>query len=95
MQPCVYLLTNKKDGVIYIGVTSSVIQRVWQHKNHMVDGFSKKYNASLLVYFEMHGSMLEAITREKQLKNWKRKWKVDLIESNNPMWNDLWDSISH
>jgi putative endonuclease len=95
MQPCVYILANKKHGTIYIGVTSHLVKRIWQHKNHMVDGFTKKYNVSQLVYFEMHSTMLDAITREKKLKNWKRQWKIDLLEASNPAWDDLWESINH
>jgi len=95
MQPCVYILANKKHGTIYIGVTSHLVKRIWQHKNHMVDGFTKKYNVSQLVYFEMHSTMLDAITREKKLKNWKRQWKIDFLEASNPAWDDLWESINH
>jgi putative endonuclease len=95
MQPCVYILANKKHGTIYIGVNSHLVNRIWQHKNHMVDGFTKKYNVSQLVYFEMHSTMLDAITREKKLKNWKRQWKIDLLEASNPAWDDLWESINH
>jgi putative endonuclease len=91
--PCVYILASKKDGVLYIGVTSNLVQRIWQHKNKQVDGFSKKYNVDKLVYFELCDEMLGAITREKQLKKWKRDWKIRLIEKENPKWNDLWESI--
>jgi len=93
MNPSVYILTNKKNGTLYIGVTSHLIQRIWQHKNDLVDGFTKRYGTHTLVYFEMHESMLSAIVREKQLKKWNRQWKVDLIIKENPEWKDLWPEI--
>ncbi len=91
--PSVYILASKKNGTLYIGVTSSLIQRVWQHKNKQVAGFTEKYNVSTLVYFEQHETMGTAITREKQLKKWNRDWKINLIEENNPQWEDLWEQI--
>ena len=94
MQPAIYILSNKKYGVLYIGVTSNLIQRIWQHKQGLVDGFSKKYSTHSLVYYELHQTMLDAISREKQLKNWKRRWKLDLIESMNPRWEDHWNNIN-
>jgi putative endonuclease len=93
MNPSVYILTNKKNGTLYIGVTSHLIRRIWQHKNDSVDGFTKRYGTHNLVYFEMHESMLSAIAREKQLKKWNRQWKVDLIIKENPEWKDLWPEI--
>jgi putative endonuclease len=92
-QPCVYILASRKNGSLYIGVTSNLIKRVWEHKNHQVEGFTKKYGVSVLVYFEMHQDMSAAIVREKQLKKWRRQWKVRLIEENNPGWNDLFYSL--
>ena len=92
-QPAIYILSNKKGGVLYIGVTSNLPKRVYQHQTHQVDGFSKKYNLNNLIYFELHGSMLDAISREKQLKHWNRKWKIRLIEKTNPEWLDLSKSI--
>ena len=92
-EPCVYILASKKYGTLYTGVTSDVIQRVWQHKNHCVDGFTKKYNVTELVYFEMHGSMIEAIVREKELKKYTRVDKIRLIERDNPYWIDLYPSL--
>jgi putative endonuclease len=92
-QPCVYILANKPRGTLYIGVTSDLIARTWQHKNDLVDGFSEQYQVHLLVYYEMHATMLEAITREKQLKKWNREWKIKLIESINENWTDLYDQI--
>jgi len=92
-QPAVYSLTNKRNGTLYVGVTSDLIQRVYQHKNNLVDGFSKKYQTHKLVYFEQHQTMDTAITREKQIKEWKRAWKINLIEKRNPYWNDLYKDL--
>jgi putative endonuclease len=92
-QPCVYMLANKPRGTLYIGVTSDLIARIWQHKNEVVQGFSQKYALHYLVYYEMHETMLEAITREKQLKKWNREWKIKLIEGFNENWTDLYSQI--
>jgi putative endonuclease len=92
-QPAVYILTNKKDGTLYIGVTSDLVKRIHEHKNHVISGFTDKYNLRSLVYFEMHNDMVSAITREKQLKKWNRQWKIELIEKQNPVWKDLYPSI--
>ncbi|MCB0032361.1 MAG: GIY-YIG nuclease family protein [Anaerolineales bacterium] len=92
-EPCVYILASKKNGTLYTGVTSDLVQRVWEHKNDLAEGFTKKYHVHTLVYFEFHDTMLEAITREKQVKKWRRQWKIDLIEEANPQWRDLWDDI--
>jgi len=92
-QPYVYILASKKSGTLYIGVTSNLIQRIWQHKNNQMEGFTKKYNVHSLVYFEQHEMLESAITREKQIKKWKRDWKIKLIEKNNPQWVDLWLEI--
>jgi putative endonuclease len=89
----VYILASKRNGTLYIGVTSDLIKRVWAHKNHVTDGFTKKYNANKLVYFEVHQESLQAITREKNLKYWKRAWKIALIEKQNPEWNDLSEDL--
>jgi len=91
--PCVYLLASKPGGVIYLGVTSDIVKRVWQHKNAFVDGFSKKYHVHVLVWFEPHQGMESAILREKRIKKWKRAWKVELIEEGNPGWRDLYGEI--
>lgn len=93
-QPCVYILSNKSRGTLYIGVTSDLIGRIWQHKNDLVEGFSKKYQLHLLVYFEPVETMLAAITREKQLKKWNRSWKIELIETNNSVWRDLYAELT-
>ncbi len=83
-QPCVYLLASKRNGTLYVGVTSDLVKRVWEHKNDLVEGFTAKYGVHLLVYYEMHADMLGAITREKQIKKWDRSWKLKLVERNNP-----------
>ena len=89
--PCVYILANKPNGTLYIGVTSNLVQRVWQHKNDLVEGFTKRYGIHRLVWYEAHENMESAITREKMLKRWKRAWKIRLIEKANPKWSDLYD----
>ena len=89
-QPCVYILSNQARGTLYIGVTSDLIGRIWQHKQDLVDGFSKQHQLHLLVYFEVAETMLAAITREKQLKKWNRDCKIELIEANNSAWRDLY-----
>jgi putative endonuclease len=92
-QTATYILANKPNGTIYIGVTSNIISRIWQHKNHEVDGFTKKYCVTTLVYFELHERMQDAILREKQLKKWRREWKIELIENDNPDWRDLYSEL--
>ena len=92
-QPAVYILASQPSGTLYVGVTSDLKKRVWEHKNDMADGFTKKYGVHRLVYFEFHASMIEAITREKQIKRWYREWKVNLIEKDNPEWRDLWSIL--
>ena len=92
-QPAVYILASKPNGTLYIGVTSNLIKRIWEHKNDMVEGFTKRYNIHRLVWYELHETMESAITREKRLKNWKRKWKLELIESSNPKWQDFYHRI--
>ena len=89
----VYILSNKKEGTLYIGVTSDLIKRVYEHKNKVVPGFSKLYNLDKLVYYEILDNIEEAIKREKQLKNWHREWKINLIKETNIEWNDLYQSI--
>ncbi len=89
----VYILASKKNGTIYIGVTNDLIKRVWEHKNRVVEGFTKKYNVHNLVYYEQCPDVREAIAREKQLKGWHRQWKIDLIEQSNPAWEDLYDEL--
>ena len=91
--PCVYMLASERNGTLYIGVTSDLVNRCWEHKSDLVDGFTKKYEVHHLVYYELHEDMTAAILREKQLKKWRREWKLRLIEEQNPQWNDLWDEI--
>ena len=92
-QPAVYLLANKRNGTLYVGVTSDLVKRIWEHKNNMVEEFTKQYNVHQLVWYELHESMESAIMREKRLKDWKRAWKLELIENKNPDWLDLYDTI--
>jgi putative endonuclease len=89
----VYILASKRNGTLYIGVTGDLIRRVYQHKNKTADGFTKQYEVDKLVYFEETTEVESAIVREKQLKKWNRKWKLDLIEKSNPKWEDLYDKI--
>jgi putative endonuclease len=89
----VYIMANERNGTIYVGVSSNLIQRVWQHKNHLADGFTKKYKITTLVYFEQALTIESAIAREKELKGWSREKKIFLIEEKNPYWMDLYDSI--
>jgi putative endonuclease len=88
-QPAIYILASQRNGTLYIGVTSNLPQRIYQHQHGLIDGFSKKYNTKTLVYFELYEDMLTAISREKSLKSITRKKKIVLIESNNPQWDDL------
>ena len=89
----VHILANRKNGPIYIGVTSDLLKRVYEHKNKLVDGFTKKYNIHQLVFYEATESIESAVIREKQMKKWNREWKVNLIEKFNPEWNDLYDNL--
>jgi putative endonuclease len=91
--PCVYMMTNRPNGVLYVGVTSQLPTRVWQHKTGVMQGFTSQYRLYQLVWYEQHGSMAAAILREKQIKAGSRQRKVDLIESMNPQWADLYDQI--
>jgi putative endonuclease len=87
-QPCVYILASRRHGTLYIGVTSDLLGRLWQHRNKMSRGFTSRYNVMRLVHFEMAETMESAISREKQLKAWRREWKIALIEAENPLWED-------
>ena len=94
MKQCyVYILASKKNGTLYIGVTSDLVKRIYEHKQKLIDGFTKEYNVHALVYFESYKDIKEAILREKQMKKWNRKWKIRLIEEKNPEWKDLYDEI--
>ena len=89
-----YIMASKRNGTLYIGVTSDLVKRSYQHRNNLVDGFTQKYKIHDLVYFEHHGNILSAIQREKRLKEWQRKWKLALIEKDNPGWRDLYPDIT-
>ena len=89
----IYILASRKHGTLYIGVTNNLIKRVYEHKQDLVEGFTKKYNVHMLVYFEQTNNVESTITREKQMKAWKRQWKIDLIEEKNPEWKDLYSDI--
>ena len=91
--PCVYIMASKRNGTLYIGVTSDVVRRAWEYKSDAIDGFTKKYGVHLLVYYEMHASMPDAILREKRMKRWNRAWKIELIERSNPQWRDLYEDL--
>ena len=92
--PFIYILASKRKGTLYIGVTSNLQKRIWEHREEVTDGFTKKYNIHRLVYYESHASMESAIVREKDLKGWNRDWKIKLIEKTNPKWEDLFHKLS-
>ncbi|OJW51494.1 MAG: hypothetical protein BGO67_06970 [Alphaproteobacteria bacterium 41-28] len=93
MEYFVYIMTNKSKGTLYIGITNNLIRRVYEHKNELTDGFTKKYKIKRLVHFEVFDYVHNALQREKTLKHWKRDWKIRLIEELNPQWKDLWETI--
>jgi putative endonuclease len=93
-QPGVYILASQRNGTLYIGVTSNLVQRVWQHREGVVEGFTQQHSVKRLVWYELHESMLGAIAREKAIKKWRRDWKLRLIEASNPQWLDLWPAIT-
>ena len=92
-QPAVYLLASRYRGTLYVAVTSDLVQRIWQHRQGLVEGFTQRYGVHMLVWFEQHATMLNAIAREKRIKEWKQTWKLELIETNNPRWRDLYDDL--
>ncbi len=92
-RPCVYMLASRRHGTLYVGVTSNLLKRVWEHKEDLVPGFTRRYGVHTLVWFEMHETMGAAIAREKAVKEWKRRWKVELIEKDNPEWRDLYEGL--
>ena len=98
-QPAVYILASALHGTLYVGVTSNLVQRIWQHKQEVAEGFTRKYRIHQLVYYELHADMTAAIVREKQIKKWRRAWKIQMIERatplwrGNPLWRDLYDEI--
>lgn len=89
MHPCVYLLASDRNGTLYLGVTSDLVRRVWQHREHVAEGFSKRYGVTRLVWYEPHVTMESAIQREKRIKKWRRAWKLQLVDVSNPSWRDL------
>jgi putative endonuclease len=89
----VYIMTNERNGTLYVGVTSDIARRAWEHRSGQADGFTKKYGLKRLVYAEQHDRIEDAIHREKRIKHWSRKWKLDLIEGQNPEWNDLYETL--
>lgn len=93
MLPCVYIMASSRNGTLYIGVTSDLVKRVWQHKNDVVESFTNKYKLHLLVWYEPHQNITVAISREKALKKWNRIWKLRLIEQSNPDWQDLYEQL--
>ena len=90
----IYILASKRNGTLYVGVTNSLIRRGYEHKNNLVDGFTKKYSIHNLVFYEEYDDINTAIAREKQIKRWNRKWKIELIEKNNPTWKDLYSELN-
>jgi putative endonuclease len=90
----VYMLANHRNGTLYAGVTSNIVQRAWQHREGVVNGFSKERETKLLVWYEQHETAYSAITREKQIKKWNRAWKIEMIEAGNPYWRDLYGDIT-
>ena len=98
-RPCVYILASRilasrRNGTLYVGVTSDIVRRIWEHKVGAADGFTKRYGVHSLVYFEHHETMPDAIVREKRIKRWNRAWKLRLINQVNPEWRDLYDDIA-
>ena len=93
-QPAVYMLASKRNGTLYVGVTSNLASRIEAHRSDAVAGFTRKYGVKILVYFELHAEMYEAIQREKRIKKWNRAWKISLIEQGNPQWRDLADQLA-
>ena len=92
-QPCVYVLANRRIGTLYVGVTSNLLTRVWQHRSDLVEGFTRRYKVHHLVWFEMHETMESAIAREKSIKTWNCSWEIEIIENSNPYWRDLYEDI--
>ena len=93
MRPFVYIMASKPYGTLYVGVTRNLPQRAWQHRDGIIDGFSKRYGVHRLVYYEEFASIVDAIQREHNIKHWSRRWKIKLIETMNPMWDDLYEHV--
>ena len=90
----VYILASRRNGTLYIGMTDNLVQRVWMHRNNVVPGFTKAYGVKMLVWYEQHETRAEALTRERQMKRWNRKWKLQIIERSNPRWSDLYEALT-
>ena len=90
----VYMLASARYGTLYVGITSDLIKRIWEHREGFVEGFTKEYSVKQLVWYETHADALSAITREKQIKKWNRTWKINLIQKENPYWQDLYETLS-
>jgi len=90
----VYMLASKRNGALYTGMTDDLVRRVWQHRDDVIEGFTKEHGVKTLVWFEIHETRVSALTRERQMKKWNRIWKLELIEKENPSWRDLWDEIT-
>jgi putative endonuclease len=93
-RPCVYILASQRNGTLYVGATSDLARRVYEHKEGAIEGFTKDYGVHTLVFYEFHETMNDALTREKRIKKWRRQWKLDLIEQNNPQWRDLYQDLA-
>ena len=92
--PCVYILTSRRNGTLYVGVTSNLARRIWQHRSNTADGFVQDYGVHRLVFVEFHETMIDAILREKHIKKWRHAWKLELIERQNPQWRELYDEVA-
>jgi putative endonuclease len=90
----VYILASQRNGTLYTGMTDNLLQRIWKHRNDVIPGFTKQYGVKMLVWYEIHDTRAAALTRERQIKNWNRAWKLELIERMNPSWRDLYDELS-
>src|SRR6185437_5909532 len=93
-RPCVYILASRRKGTLYVGVTSDLARRVWEHRSGAVSGFTRDYEVYTLVFAEVHETMESAILREKRIKKWRRAWKLELIERDNPQWRDLYEELA-
>ena len=93
LQPATYMMASARNGTLYVGVTSNLVQRIWQHREGAIEGFTRQHSIKTLVWYELHDEMHGAIAREKNMKEWKRAWKIALIEKGNPSWRDLFDEI--
>jgi putative endonuclease len=90
----VYILANRRNGTLYIGMTDDLVKRIWQHRNNVIPGFTQRYDVKILVWYERHESRESAFARERKMKKWNRAWKLELIEKSNPDWRDLWDELN-